>query len=154
MVKKDASFVVQGTVKFKLERVDETVLEFTVHNLVVNYGLVGLATVIAGGSAFSAMTHLALGSLNTTPTLGDTALASESRRDPAVVTQLPNPEDNKVQFQVEHTLGSVVGTFSEAGLFDQATLGGNMLNRVVFNPLDVIVSDKLTVTWLFEIRNT
>lgn len=148
-----SGFKITGEVTFKVKREDGSILITTLHNIVVNYGLVGLATVIAGGSAFGAMTHLALGDSDTAAALGDTSLGSELRRDAVVVTQLPNPEDNKVQFQIEHAQGAVVGTFKEAGLFDQATLGGNMFNRLVFADLVVGAGDTLTTTWLIEVRN-
>ena len=148
-----SGFTITGEVTFKVKRGDGSILTTTLHNLVVNYGLVGLATVIAGGSAFGAMTNIAMGDSSVAASLGDTTLGNELRRDVAVVAQLPNPEDNKIQFQIEHAQGAVVGTFKEAGLFDQNTLGGNMFNRLVFADLVVGAGDTLTVTWLIEVRN-
>jgi len=145
-------FKVIGTLILSAEREDGSTQELLIKNMVVNYGLVGLATVIAGGGAFSPMTHLALGDSNTAPALGDTSLGNELRRDAAVVTQIAFPENNKVQFQVEHALGAVTGTFREAGLFDAAA-AGNMFNRTVFADFVVGASETLTETWLIEVRN-
>lgn len=151
-MKAATGFKVIGTLILRNNREDGSVEEVTMKNLVVNYGLVGLATVIAGGGAFSPMTHLALGDSNTAAALGDTSLGNELRRDAAVVTQVAFPENNKVQFQVEHVLGAVVGTFKEAGLFD-ASSAGNMFNRLVFADFVVGSGDTLTETWFIEVRN-
>jgi hypothetical protein len=148
-----SGFSVVGELTFSVKRKDGSILQTTMKNMVVSYGLIGLATVIAGGSTFSAMTHMALGTDSTAAALGNTALGVESRRDAATVTQLASPSDNIVQFQIEHALGAVTGTFKEAGLFDQGTLGGNMFNRLVFADLVVGASDTLTTTWLIEIKN-
>ncbi len=145
-------FGIRGDLNFHVLRADGSAYSFTLKNMVVTYGLVGLASVIAGGSAFPPLTHLALGDSNTPAALGDTSLISEVRRDPAVVTQLASPEDNKVQFQVEHLQGAIVGTFREAGLFDADT-AGNMFNRIVFADLVVGSGDTLTTTWIIEVRN-
>ena len=151
-LKQGSGFGVIGILTLKNKRADGSTEQVTIKNMVVNYGLVGLATVIAGGGAFSPMTHLALGDNSTPAALGDTSLGNELRRDTAVVTQLTFPENNKVQFQVEHALGAVVGTFKEAGLFDAAALG-NMFNRLVFADFVVGSGDTLTETWLIEVRN-
>lgn len=148
----ETAFKVVGTLTLSAKREDGSLSELTIKNMVVNYGLVGLATVIAGGSAFSPMTHLALGDSNTAAALGDTSLVSELRRDAAAVTLLAFPENNKVQFQVEHVLGAVVGTFREAGLFDAASVG-NMFNRTTFADFVIGASETLTETWLIEVRN-
>lgn len=145
-------FQVIGTLILNVKRADGSIVERRQLNLVVNYGLIGLATVIAGGSVFAPMDHLALGDSSTSPALGDTALGNQLRIDEATVTQLASPEDNKVQFQVEHALGAVVGTFREAGLFDAAS-SGNMFNRTVFADLTVTSGETLTTTWLVEVRN-
>ena len=151
-LKQGSGFGVIGILTLKNKRADGSTEQVTIKNMVVNYGLVGLATVIAGGGAFNPMTHLALGDNNTPAALGDTSLGNELRRDTAVVTQLTFPENNKVQFQIEHILGAVVGTFKEAGLFDAAALG-NMFNRLVFADFVVGAGDTLTETWLIEVRN-
>ncbi len=153
MSKMRTGFKVEGKLTFKVKRPDGSTLETTMHNLVVNYGLVGITTMLATGAGIPNMTNIALGDSSVAATLGDVALGNELRRDAAVITQLPNPEDNKVQFQIEHAQGAVVGTFREAGLFDQNTLGGNMLNRLVFADLVLGAGDTFTVTWLLETRN-
>lgn len=149
---KNDCFGVRGDLNFHVLRADGSEYSFTLKNMVVTYGLVGLATVIAGGSAFPPLTHLALGDSSTAAALGDLSLVNELRRDAAVVAQLASPEDNKVQFQVEHLQGAVVGTFREAGLFDADT-AGNMFNRIVFADLVVGAGDTLTTTWFIEVRN-
>ena len=50
-LKSDAGFKVLGTLVLKNNRADGSIEEVTMKNLIVNYGLVGLATVIAGGGA-------------------------------------------------------------------------------------------------------
>lgn len=125
----------------------------TLKNMVVNWGLVNLAGVIAGVPFPSTISYLAMGGSDTSTSLADTALVSELIRDSATVTQLAAPTDNSVQFQVAHAEGAVVGTFKEAGLFDAAA-AGNMFNRITFPDFVVGSSDTLTVTWLIEIRNS
>jgi len=149
-----SGFSIKGTVTFKVERADGSILKISIENLVVNYGLISLAAVIAGGSSFPVMNYLAMGNSDTPPALGDFSLSNEVIRDLVVVTQLASPADNTVQFQIEHAQGDVVGVFREAGLFDSSGAGtGNMFNRVVFADLDVSLSDTLTVTWLIELKN-
>ena len=145
-------FVIEGNLTISCKRPDGTEIVLKKKNMVVNWGLVSLATAIATGAGFAALTHLAMGSSSSAPALGNTTLGTELRRDAAVVTQLSAPENNKVQFQVEHAEGAVVGTFKEAGLFTAAT-AGNMFNRITFADFVVGSADTLTVTWLIEIRN-
>ncbi len=145
-------FIIEGKLTLSCKRADGTEVVMKKKNMVVNWGLIALATTLVSGSGMSALTHIAMGSSSSAPALGNTALGTELRRDAAVVTQLPAPENNKVQFQKEHAEGAVVGTFREAGLFTAAS-GGNMFNRITFADFVVGSSDTLTVTWLVEIRN-
>ena len=150
----NTGFKVLGEMTMSVKRKDGSVDSVTNKNMVVNYGLIGIAGVIAGTPfpSTGGFTHIALGDSNTAPTLSDTNLVNVLRMDAAVVTQLPAPNNNKVFFQVEHAQGAAIGTFREAGLFD-ADSSGNMFNRLVFEDFVVGASDTLTVTWTIEVRN-
>jgi hypothetical protein len=141
-----------GTFKLSVKRKDGSQYTQTHKNMIVTWGLVNLAKVIAGTAFPSVLSYVALGNSSSAPALGNTTLGSELRRDQVTVSQLPAPEDNKVQFQKAFAQGAVVGTFKEAGIFDAAS-NGNMFNRVVFPDFVVGSADTLTLTWLIEIRN-
>ncbi len=127
-------------------------------NMVVNWGLISIAGALAGTAWAFTNVHFAMGTDATATSLTDKELKAEDNatREPAVVAQLADPENNKVQYQVEYAKGVVVGDYFEAGLFDGATQGelnSNMFNRRTFNQLSVGIDDTLTTTWLIEIRN-
>jgi len=141
-----------GTLILEAKRKDGSSNSIKVKNLITSWGLNSLAGVIAGNAFPGILEYIAMGNSNTAPALGNTTLGNELRRDLVTVTQLPTPEENKVQFQKEFVEGAVVGTFKEAGIFNAATLG-NMFNRIVFSDFVVGSADTLTLTWIIEIRN-
>lgn len=147
-----SGFKVIGTLKIAAKRAGGVEETLTVRNTVVNWGLVSLASVIAGTQMPTTLTHIALGDSSTPVQLGDTALGNELNRDLADVQQLAPPSDTTVQFQTSYGIGTITGTFREAGIFD-ASSAGNMFNRVVFDDFIVGTADELTVTWIIEIRN-
>jgi len=146
-------FEIKGAVTLSVERADGSVVSATTKNLATDWGLQQIATFIAGGAAPKPLfTNLAMGDDNTAPAETQTALVHETERHVATVTHLTGTDSHKVEVKVSHALGSITGTFKEAGLFDAGT-GGNMFNRSVFADFPVTVSDTLTVIWLIEVKN-
>jgi len=116
----------------------DLLLSLTVENLVVNVGLQEALDLLfgLGGTAFG---YVAVGSDNTAPAAGDTALGSEIARS---------------DFDECSRSGQVVtadtwfgasegnGTWRESGLFNAAS-AGKMLSRALFDP--VITKDATKV---------
>jgi hypothetical protein len=145
-------FSIKGTLKLAALRQDGTTETLAIENTVVKVGLVKLATVLAGGSFGTALSHIALGNGSTAVAATDTALAAELSRHAATVAQLAAPDNNKVQFTKAFAQGAITGTFREAGIFDAASVG-NMFNRTVFTDFVVGTFDTFTITWLLEVRS-
>lgn len=163
-----------------------TTQEFEVPNLVVNSGLAFIAQRMVDQGATqhsgthshpSQMTHMALGSDNTTPIAGHTTLIDEHGRvelatdgtsvevSGATVTFTATfPGGTATGF--DHTAAQVAGTdpvgydggydsakdgsIKEAGIFS-ASSGGTMLCRTVFLPVNKEHGDSITITWVVTI---
>jgi hypothetical protein len=145
---------ISGEVTFTIVKPNGSSISVTYKNLIVQWGLNAMANSLFGGDFVTRVEYFALGTNDgaTSPTLGDTELNSEARRDLATVTIVPG-ELNKVEFLVQHATGAVVGTFREAGLFDADT-AGNMFNRLVFED-DLVVGtlDTLKTVWNITFKN-
>lgn len=113
-----------------------------VPNLVVSTGRVRIAGRMVG--AANVMTHMALGSSTTAPTLADTALLAEL--SPRVMLSSSTASSNVVTYAAVFGAGVATGAVTEAGIFD-ADVGGTMLNRATFPVINKGVDDTVTVTW-------
>jgi hypothetical protein len=123
----------------------EITKETKVHNLVTNSGLEFAAKILGGlNTNFKA---IAIGTNDTTPANGDTALNTEYVRALATIAY---EASYKVKFSHTFTVGSGVSeVINEAGVFDSSTVSGsNMLDRLIFdahtldtdNPLDIQIT--------------
>tara|TARA_B100000902_G_C27304389_1_gene914600 strand:+ start:1767 stop:2195 length:429 start_codon:yes stop_codon:yes gene_type:complete len=120
---------------------DEIIQE--VDNLVVTAGKGYVASRMKDTTA-TAMSHMSVGTGNTTAAAGQTALVGESARVALTSTTVSNAIVTYVG-----TFGAGVGTatLNEAGIFN-ASSGGTMLARVVFSgSISKGSSDSMTVTW-------
>ena len=118
-----------------------------VNNLVVQTGKETIASLL--GAGVNKPTHLGLGSDNT-PTV--TAL-----------TDLTTPVGARIPFNIVSTLGNVttyvaifnpldnVGTFAEAALFTDLTVG-TMFARTTFNDISITTVDKMVITWNIRVN--
>lgn len=144
MVKKKAQFKVTDNVTIK--RIDnitgEVLDEETFHNLIVDNGLTRIADLI-GKQSTSGFDYIGIGTDNTAPANGNTALGTEVERELASISK---PATNQVKYVKVFTFGTGVShTITEAGLFDAAS-SGTMLNRLTFTGKDVDTNTDLSVT--------
>ena len=117
----------------------------TVPNLVVTTGKAVIASRLVG-TATAIMSHMAVGTVNTAPAASQTTLAGESER--AVLTSSSSTL-NEVNYS--STFGpSTVMAITEAGIFN-ASSGGTMLCRTVFNVVNKGADDTLSITWTVTI---
>lgn len=125
----------------------------TYKNIITAWGLSTIAAALTGILVTPALEYLAIGEGSTPETVNDAALVAETNRDQASVTHLSGEDANKVVFYKLWAEGEVVGSFTEAGIFNDPTLG-NMLNRRTFPPITVGVTNSFEITWTIEFLNS
>jgi len=94
-----------------------------------------------GEHVTTSMYYSAIGTDNTAPAAGQTALGAETARGSGVFTSISTTE-----FQNEKSFTSLSATIVEAGLFNAAS-GGAMLDRVTFGAITLASSDELVIRW-------
>lgn len=153
------SLKLKGRVGIVLKDKDGNVKETRdIKNLVVNDGLAYIASRMAldsgdtGGSA--KMSHMALGSnagataeSDATLTALDTQLGS---RNTLTSTTISGTNDEKVVYVASFGAGDATGSVKEAGIFN-ASSGGDMLCRTVFDVVTKAADDTMSVTWTITI---
>jgi len=99
--------------------------------------------------ANTVMTHMAIGTGNTTVVAGDTTLDTELDRNALTSTTVT---DNAIAYVATWGAGDGTGAIIEAGLFD-ASSGGDCLARTVFSSgiVNKGASDTLTITWTITV---
>jgi len=112
-------------------------------NLVVDSGLSYITSRMKDATA-TAMTHMALGTGTTTAAAGDTSLQTQSGSRESL--DATNVSTNTIQYQAAFEAGDVSGAITEAGVFNAAS-GGTMLCRVTFSPVNLTVTDSISVDW-------
>jgi hypothetical protein len=144
--KLDDLLVMRGEVHFVLTDVDGKVKDdFTIENLVTTVGKGVIANRMQAAPTINQMSHAAVGTSGTAPTVGDTTLAAEvggSR------TALTSTTVAAAVITYAATLGPGVGTGTllEAGLFN-ASSAGSMLARTTFASITKAAGDTLNITW-------
>lgn len=120
--------------------------EFTVPNLVVTTGLNFIASRIEGVDD-AVMSHMAVGTDNTTAAASDTTLGTEVAR-----VAITSGEATGGDMVYTATFGAGTGTaaLTEAGIFN-ASSAGTMLCRTVFAVINKGAADTMTVTWTITI---
>lgn len=121
---------------------DEVVKE--VDNLVVSAGKDFVASRMKD-TTDAAMSDMAIGTGNTAAAAGDTALGSESARVTLTSTSVSS---NVITYAATFGAGtpSSAAAITEAGLFN-ASSGGTMLCRTVFDVVNKGASDSMTISW-------
>lgn len=146
MIKKDSSKVT-GSVNVVVRGENGTVKqEFTVPNLVVDSGLDFIASRMEG-TTDAVMSHMALGTDNTSAASGDTTLGTEVAR---VALTSGVASSNSITYIATFPAGTGTGALTEAGVFNDPTTG-DMLCRTVFAVINKGASDSMTVTWTVTI---
>lgn len=119
------------------------------HNLIVSAGLVQVAKLLGGVSA-SAFVGMAVGTGTTAPASGNTTLETERKRMASTNSYLAT---NKAVFTATFDFASgETWAITEAGIFTNATSGGEMLDRFTFSAknvdwdIDLVVTVTITVS--------
>ena len=118
-------------------------------NLVVTAGKQWVAGRFKDGSIPAEMSHMAIGSADTAPAAGNTALATELNRI-ALTTDGGTVSTNTVQYDASWTSAAAAYAIKEAGIFNAAT-GGTMLARTTFAVINKGTDDTVSITWTITV---
>ena len=113
-----------------------------VNNLVVAVGKTHIASRLTSNTAVI-MSHMAVGTANTTPSSGQTTLGTEIAR---VVLDSTVVSNATVTYSATFPAGTGTGTLTEAGIFNSANVG-SMLCRTRFNPVVKAAGEALIIGW-------
>ena len=122
----------------------ELLSDTTQDNLVVTSGLEWIAGRLTA-SPPAVMGYMGVGTDNTAPSAGQTALVSEVGRA-AMTVSGGTASGQNVEYTA--TLGAGVGTGAlvEAGIFQSST-GSTMLSRVIYSVVNKAAGDTVAITW-------
>ena len=118
-----------------------------VPNLVVTTGrnwIIGRMT----GTPPVSMSHMAIGSNDTAPVVGQTTLLNQLAR---VALSSTNTTGNTITYTALFDAGVGTGSLVEAGIFNDPT-AGTMLARTTFGVLTKAAGDVVTITWTITIN--
>ena len=141
MINDDLKLTGALTISLNGEVVQET------DNVVVTDGKKWVADRMNNANAV--MSHMAIGTGNTTVDAADTTLDTELDRNALTSTTVT---DNTIAYVGTWSAGDGTGAIIEAGLFD-ASSGGDCLARTVFSSgiVNKGASDTLTITWTITV---
>lgn len=120
-----------------------------VPNMVVQSGLDFIAARMKDDTV-AVMSHMALGTDNTTPSLGNPTLAAEVSGSRTSLTSTA-VSDNAITYTTTFGPGIGTGALVEAGIFN-ASSGGSMLCRTTYAVINKGVADTLTISWTVTIN--
>tara|TARA_R110002012_G_scaffold176920_1_gene341796 strand:- start:192 stop:617 length:426 start_codon:yes stop_codon:yes gene_type:complete len=123
---------------------DEVVKE--IPNLVVTAGKSFVASRMKDTTK-AAMTHMSIGTNSTAAAASDTTLGTEIDRNALTSTTVTA---NAIAYVATYAAGDGTGAITEAGLFN-ASSGGDMLCRTVFNVVNKGSADSMTITWTITV---
>ena len=112
-------------------------------NLVTTIGKNEMAKLLANSSGFARPSHISVGTDNSAPAVGDTALGTEILRKPIATT---GALGNKVTYTVSFLPGEATALLEEAGLFDAAA-AGDMWARFLTGSFNKGANDTLDLSW-------
>lgn len=118
----------------------------SVPNIVVTNGKNYIASRITGNTA-TIMSHMAIGTGNSTPVVGDSSLGVESGR---VVLSSFTSSNNQVTATATFPSGIGTGAITEAGIFN-ASSSGTMLCRTSFPVVNKAAGDAIAITWVITV---
>ena len=141
MINDDLKLTGALTISLNGEVVQET------DNVVVTDGKKWVADRMNNANAV--MSHMAIGTGNTTVNAADTTLDTELDRNALTSTTVT---DNTIAYVGTWAAGDGTGAIIEAGLFDAAS-SGDCLARTVFSSgiVNKGASDTLTITWTITV---
>lgn len=141
---------VTGAVSIQLLDKDGNVIDTrSIPNLVVSAGKTFIASSMLKTTTNSpvAMTHMAVGTNNTAPAAGDTALGGEAGR---VALASATSSANVVTYTATFPAGTGTGALVEAGIFN-ASSSGTMLCRTTFAVVNKGAADAMSITWTITV---
>ena len=118
-------------------------------NLVVTAGKNWVAGRFKDGSIPAEMSHMAIGSADTAPAAGNTALVTELNRI-ALTTDGGTVSTNTVQYDARWTSAAAAYAIKEAGIFNAAS-GGTMLARTTFAVINKGTDDTVSISWTITV---
>ena len=120
-------------------------------NVFTDAGDAHVADQMESTSGEAIMSHMAIGTVTTTLTAGDTKLGGELDRNALTsFTQGAGADDNKVVYVGDWAAGDGTGAITEAGIFNAATANtGSMLCAQTFSVINKGASDTLQITCSF-----
>jgi hypothetical protein len=116
-----------------------------IKNLVVTDGLDYISSKIV--NTRPTMSNMALGTGSTAASAGQTALVTELDRN---LFSSATASNGVCTFNAQWAAGDATGAITEAGIFN-ATSGGDMLCRTVFDTVNKAAGDSLAITWVVTI---
>ena len=124
----------------------KVVEEREIDNLVVTTGKNYIASRMVGTSS-TVMSHMALGTDNTSPAAGNTALGSEAGR---VAMSAFTASTNIVTATATFPAGTATGALTEAGILN-ASSSGDLLCRTTFSVVNKAAGDSVAITWTITV---
>lgn len=144
---KDEEFKMKGELTIVVTDINGNIKEKRhVPNLVVTAGKTFVASRMVG-TASAVMSHMAVGTGNTAPAAGDTALQTEVGR---VALSGSTPSGAQVTYSATFGAGTGTGALTEAGIFN-ATPSGTMLCRTTFSVVNKGASDTVSISWTVSV---
>lgn len=146
---KDTQGIV-GKVKLEIDRANGTYEVFEFYNLVTSAGKAQLA-LLAGDASATPFTFPAVGTSNTAPAVGQTALTAEIttlglQRAAATVSRVTTNVTNDTLQLVKVWTATGAVTVEEIGIFNAAS-SGVMLGRALTGTKALSTNDTLTATY-------
>ena len=141
---------IRGTMHAVLRKPDGRLIAVRKDNGIVNNGFSFIANSVgnrAASGATAAMGWIAVGTGTTAFAVSQAALVTELTRQAATFSHTTGTKI--FSFTTTFAAGVATGTLTEAGVFNQAALGGTMLDRVVFTGIAKAAADTLTQTFTF-----
>jgi hypothetical protein len=146
------SLKLKGTVIAVLRDKDGNIKqEQTIENLVVTGGL-GFITDRMQGAGTAVISHMGVGTTNTSPVTANSTLAAETGTRATVTASrvTTTTSNDTAQYVSNFAAGNATGALVEAGLFNAASTG-TMVSRVVFAVINKGASDQLDITWKIQL---
>ena len=120
-----------------------------IDNLVVDAGESHIADQLSSSPGGAAMGWMAIGTGATAPAFGNTALGTEIDRN-ALTSRTDSA--NVVTYVGNWAAGDGTNSaITEAGIFNQSSVGGTMLARATFTAINKGASDTLAITWTLTV---
>lgn len=123
--------------------------ERNIENLVVSVGKAYITERMIGTGA-NVMSHMEVGTDNTSAAAGQTALIAAVAGSRTALTSstqaTSSTADDSVEYVCTFPAGTGTGALVEAGIFNAAS-AGDMLCRTVFSVVNKGAADAMTITW-------